>query len=150
MIESKPYTISRLMHARLTGLYYLRTFWFVLVPPFVFGVALVIFGPNKVSQVFGLVLAIWPMTVFARAYLLHRRVHEAWLEPTVLKVGEDAFLFENQGSNRTAQLKFTSIRKVVRMFGYQLLQTLKYGFVAVPDDALPPGTNLESFLRKSV
>ena len=149
MIQSQPYTISRLMHARLTGFYYLRTFWFVLLPPFFFGLALVIFGPNKVSQVFGLVLAVWPMTVFARAYLLHRKVHEAWLEPSVLKIGEDAFLFENQSSKRTAQLRFNAVRKVVPMLGYQLLQTLKYGFVAVPDDALPPNLKLETFLKKS-
>jgi hypothetical protein len=152
MIQSKPYTIPRVTHARLTAFYYLRTFWFILLWPFLFGIALVIFGPNQISRAFGALVAAWPLTVFARAYLLHRKVHAAWLHPTVLTVGEQAFLFESEDSPERKggrfKLNFNSVRQVIPMFDYQLLQTRRFGFVAIPNDALPEGTDLGRVVKE--
>jgi hypothetical protein len=136
--------------ARVTALYYLRTFWFILIGPFLFGVALLIFGPNRAAQIFGLIMAIWPMTVFARALLLTRKQAKVWEKPTVMTVGEDAFLFESnvEPLNRM-KLDFKSMRRVYPLLGYYILQTHKLGFVAVPVSALEPKAleNL-SFLPK--
>lgn len=152
MIQSKPFTIPRITHARLTAFYYLRTFWFVLIWPFLFGIAIVVFGPNQTYRAFGAFLVAWPLTVFARAYFLHRKVHIAWLHPTVMTVADGAFLFASEGSpdreGGRFKLRFASVRRVIPMFDYQLLQTRRFGFVAIPNSALPDGTDLGLILKE--
>lgn len=150
MIQSQPYTIPRFVLSRIAGLYYLRTFWFILAGPFLFGLALLFFGPNQIARVFGLLLVIWPTSIFARAFLLVKKTSKAWAKPTIMTVADDAFLFESlseEGGGKY-RLKFDVVRKVIPLMGYQLLQTRRYGYVAVPVSALPAGTFLGDYLKK--
>jgi len=139
MIQSQPYTIPHTVLSRISALYYLRTFWPILAGPVLFGIALMVLGPNRISQFFGIVLVIWPMTVFTRALLLTRKTAKVWAKPTVMTVGEEAFLFESQNEPVSRmKLDFNSMRKVFPMLGYYILQTRKLGFVPVPISALEP------------
>lgn len=141
MIQSQPYTIPRSVLARLTALYYLRTFWFVLIGPFLFGLVLTIVGPNQMSKFFGAILVIWPLTVFARSILLTSKNAKVWAKPTVMTVAEDAFLFESQTEPISRfKLRFESVRRVMPLMGYLLIQTRKFGYVPVPEAAAPKGS----------
>ncbi len=137
MIQSSPYTISRTALARLTAFYYLRTFWFVLIGPLLFGIGLTFLGPNQTSRAFGAILVAWPLTVFARSILLTRKSAIVWSKPTTLALGEDAFLFESQTDPiKRYKLRFESVRRVVPMMGFHLLQTRRFAFIPVPEDAI--------------
>lgn len=141
MIQSKPYTIPRTVLSRITALYYLRTFWFLLIGPFLFGLVLMLIGPNEISRFFGVVLVVWPLTVFARSLLLTRKNAKVWAKPTVMMVAEDAFLFESQTEPVSRyKLRFESVRKIVPMMGYILIQTKRFGYVPIPEDSLPEGS----------
>ena len=86
MIQSKPYTIPRTVLSRITALYYLRTFWFVLIGPFLFGIALLFLAPNQTARYFGFFLAVWPMTIFTRALLLTGKAAKIWSKSTVMSL----------------------------------------------------------------
>jgi hypothetical protein len=138
VIKSEPYSIPRIVLARLTALYYLRTFWFVLLGPFLFGIVLLFVGPNQTARIFGLILAIWPMTVFSRALLLTGKAAKLWGKPTTVTLAEDGYYFESQGEPVSRlKLRFESIRRVIPLGRYLLFQTRRFGFVPIPDDALP-------------
>jgi hypothetical protein len=140
VIKSKPYSIPRTVLARLSAIYYVRTFWFVLLGPFLFGVALMFLGPNQTARVFGLIVAIWPITIFTRAFLLTGKSAKAWIKPTTLTIGDDAFYFESETEPVSRlKLRFESVRRVVALGGYRLLQTRLFGFVPVPEEVLPAG-----------
>ena len=145
MIQSQPYSVPRPVLARLTALYYLRTFWFILIGPFVLGVILMSVGPNSISRFFGAILAIWPATVFMRAFLLVGKNAKVWSKKTVMTVSGDAFLFESESSK--LRLRFEGVRKVFPLAGYQILQTRTFGFVPVPTAALPENTDLSQVIR---
>ena len=150
MIQTQPYFIPRTVLSRLAALYYLRTFWFVLVGPFLFGIVLLFVGPNQIARVFGVILAIWPATVFTRSLLLTGKVARVWSKPTVMTVDKDAFLFESQTEPVSRQkLRFESVRKVVSIAGYDLIQTRRFGFVPVPREALPDGVDLAEAYRSA-
>ncbi len=137
MIQSQPYTIPRTVLARLTAFYYLRTFWFLLIGPFLFGLVLMFLGPNEVSRFFGVVLVVWPLTVFARSLLLTYRNAKVWARPTVMTVAEDAFLFESQTEPVSRfKLRFESVRRIVPLMGYYLLQTRRFAYIPVPEEAI--------------
>lgn len=139
MIQSKPYTIPHTVLSRIAALYYLRTFWFVLIGPVLFGIALLTFGPNRMSQFFGMILIFWPMTVFTRALLFTRKTAKVWAKPTVMTVADGAFLFESTGEPVSRmKLDFSSMRRVFPLLGYYILQTRRLGFVPVPISALEP------------
>jgi len=89
------------------------------------------------------------MTIFARAFLLHKKVHKAWEEATVMTVREDGFYFVSTGRKEGKyRLPFDRVRSIVHLADYQLIQTLNFGFVAVPNYALPDGTNLAQFIPR--
>ncbi len=137
-MQSKPYTVSRNVLSRLTAFYYLRTFWFILIGPFLFGIGLILLGPNQMSRFFGFILAAWPMTVFARALLLTGKAARAWAKPTVMTIAKDAFLFESETEPVSRfQLKFEGVRSVVPLLGFYLIQTRRFAFVPVPVAAAP-------------
>lgn len=138
MIQSQPYTIPRTVLARITALYYLRTFWFVLIGPFLFGLVLMLVGPNQMARFFGMILVIWPLTVFVRSLLLTGKNAKVWAKPTVMTVAEDAFLFESQTEPISRfKLRFESVRRVMPLMGYLLIQTRKFGYVPIPESAIP-------------
>lgn len=141
MIQSQPYTIPRTVLARITALYYLRTFWFVLIGPFLFGLVLMFIGPNQLARFFGVVLVIWPLTAFARSLLLTGKNARVWAKPTVMTVADNAFLFESQTEPISRfKLRFESVRKVMPLMGYLLIQTRRFGYVPVPESAVPKGS----------
>jgi hypothetical protein len=149
MIQSQPYAIPRTVLSRLAALYYLRTFWMVLLVPPIFGIALLFVGPNQTARFFGLILAIWPATVFVRSLLLTGKSAKVWASKTVMTVDKDAFLFESQTEPVSRlKLRFESVRRVVHLAGYELLQTRHFGFVPVPTAALPDGFDLTQALSK--
>jgi hypothetical protein len=148
MIQSKPYTIPRTVLSRITALYYLRTFWFVLIGPFLFGIILLFVAPNQTYRYFGFFLAVWPMTIFTRALLLTGKAAKIWSKSTVMTVDKDAFLFESQTEPVSRfKLRFESVRKVVPLVGFQLLQTRRFGFVPIPEGALQEGVELAKVLE---
>lgn len=141
MIQSKPYSIPRTVLARITAIYYLRTFWFVLLGPFLFGVILLFVGPNQAARIFGLILAIWPITIFSRALLLTGKSAKLWAKPTTVSIGDDAFYFESETEPVSRfKLRFEGVRKVMTLGVFRLLQTRRFGFVPIPDGVLPEGS----------
>lgn len=137
MIETKPYSFTRSELSRLTALYYLRTFWFVFIGPFLFGIILMIFGPNQTTRVFGLVFAGWPGTVFVRSLLLTKKNAQAWVHPTVMSVREDGLYFESQTEPiQRVKVRFESIRRTIPILGYLLFQTRRFGFIPLKESAL--------------
>jgi hypothetical protein len=139
VIQSKPYSIPRTVLARIAAIYYLRTFWFILLGPFLFGVALLFVGPNQTARVFGLILAAWPITIFTRALLLVGKSAKVWAKPTTVSIGDDGFYFESQTEPISRlKLRFEGVRKVLTLGAYRLLQTRQFGFVPIPDEVLPP------------
>lgn len=144
--HSQPYTIPRPILSRLAGIYYLRTFWPILVGPTVFGIALLIFGPNQMLRLFGVFLAAWPGTVFVRALILVGKPAKAWAKPTVMSFDHDALYFESQTEPVSRlKLKRTSIRRVFRLAGYYIVQFRKFEFVPVPILALEEGSSRTQF-----
>jgi len=136
MTQTKPYTIPRTILSRIAAFYYLRTFWPILIGPMLFGIALMIFGPNQMARFFGVILAIWPGTTFVRALLLVGKPAQAWAKPTVMSFDEDALYFESQTTPPSRlRLKRTVVRQLVPLVGFYLVQFRKFEFVPVPMDA---------------
>lgn len=143
MVQTRPYTIPRSVLSRLTALYYLRTFWPILILPFLFGVAVFIFGPNKEFRVFGLVLMIWPFTAFIRGLLLTGKAAKAWSQPTVMSFDDEAFYFQSPLS--ALSLKRSVVRRLVRLFGFYLLQFRRFEFVPIPEGVFASDEDRERF-----
>ena len=150
MIRTKPYRIARIELSRLSALYYLKTLWFLLIGPFLFGLVLLVFGPNQTFRVFGLVLAAWPGTIFVRSLLITRKNAAVWSQPTVAWIEDETVYFESQEEPvHRFKLAFAGIRNVVRIAGYILLQTRRFGFVPIPVSAFSEPGQVE-FLTKQI
>jgi len=146
MTSTKPYTIPRPVLSRLAALYYLRTFWPILLGPVLFGLAVAILGPNRMIRFLGAVLAIWPATAFARALLLVGKPAQAWGKPTVMSFDEEALYFESQTEPVSRlRLKRTVVRRLVKLAGFYLVQFRKFEFVPVPMGAFEEPEDREAF-----
>jgi hypothetical protein len=149
MIRTKPYRIARIELSRISALYYLKTLWFILIGPFLFGLVLLLFGPNQTFRVFGLILAMWPGTIFVRSLIVTRRNAEVWSKPTVAWIEDGTVYFESEEEPvRRFKIAFQNIRNVVRIAGYLLLQTRKFGFVPIPISALGDPDQVELITKQ--
>lgn len=148
MIQTKPYTIPRPILSRIAALYYLRTFWPILLLPVLFGLSLAIFGPNRMFRFFGAVLAIWPATAFARSLLLVGKPAQAWAKPTTMSFDDEALYFESQTEPPSRlRLKRTVVRKLIKLAGFYLVQFRKFEFVPVPMGIFETPEEREEFER---
>lgn len=133
MIQSQPYSIPRSILSRITAIYYLRTFWFILIGPFLFGLTLLFVAPNPTIRFFGVILAVWPATVFTRSFLLVGKNAKVWANPTVATIRDDGVYFVAEGTAPTRlRLTFQGLRNAFPLAGYFILQTRRFGFVPIP------------------
>ncbi len=148
MIQTKPYSIPRSILSRVTALYYLRTFWPILLGPAIFGIALMALGPNQMARYFGLILVIWPFTAFGRSLLLTGKPARAWAKQTVMSFDDEALYFESKTEPPSRlRLKRTIVRRVISLAGFYLIQFRRFEFVPVPMGVFESDEDRKAFLE---
>jgi hypothetical protein len=120
------------MLARLAAEEYVRSFWwFVIIPP-LFGMV-AMFSGNRVIYAIGLFGLFWPFTIPARAVLTGWKAGGFFSQPVTVRIEGEMLLFFGAG-DRGMKLHLASVRKVVDRNGYVLFVFGIGQFAAIPSE----------------
>ena len=134
LLESKEFTVHRVVVARITAEEYARQFWWFIAPGPMFGIVLLLFMRDPLFQAIGALGCVWPLTIPFRAYFISARLAKALSQPTKMKMEEEGITFLSP--YKSFYLPYKSLRSVTERHGHVILNTKRYTTMLMPIAAL--------------
>lgn len=117
LIRSEPFTLPRVVVARLAAEVYVRKLWFLLVPWVIIGGLMMTLSTDSRMKAIGMLLAFWPFTIPARAYFVTRRASSAFAKPIWVSIDGDYVLFHKEDGTGF-KLSIPRISSVMELHGF--------------------------------
>jgi hypothetical protein len=133
-LESKEFTVHRVVVARITAEEYARQFWWFIAPGPMFGIVLLLFMRDPLFQAIGALGCVWPLTIPFRAYFISARLANALSMTTKMKLVEDGITFLSP--LKSFYIPYKSLRNVTERHGYIILNTKRFTTMLMPKSAL--------------
>lgn len=135
LLRSERYLISRTELAKLAAEEYIRKYWFIIIPIPLTGLLLLVTSTG-LTQAFGLMALMWPITIPARSVLGSSKPAKLFTQGVVLSADEDALYFAGD-NGKGFKLDLGSVGDLEVRGAYLLIRMRRLAFVPVPISALP-------------
>jgi hypothetical protein len=140
--SEQPFQIPRYILARLAAEIYVRSFWwFIIIPP-VFGV-ICLFSGSQLLYGVGMLGVLWPITIPARAAFISAAAGKFFSKPVRVVLSANTLYFYGSES-RGMKLSLANVRKIEERHGYILLIYGIGQFAAIPTEISIPLDELVS------
>lgn len=133
-LETLPFSIPRILFARLSAELYFRRFWWLLVPWVALGCTLVLLSPDPLLKAFGAIVAAWPLSIPARSFFITRKAAQVYAQPTKVRV-EGSWLYFVPKEGPGFKLAVARISRIQEAHGYLALWLGFTRFALIGPDA---------------
>ena len=144
-IETRPFTIPRLLFSRLCAEIYVRQFWWLLLPWILLGGALVMLASEPALKALGAVIAAWPLSIPARALFLTKRAAQFYRDSVRARI-EGGWLYFIPASGTGFKISTERISAIRDLHGYLAISIGMMRFAIVGSSAFQTEEERSSFV----
>lgn len=143
-VKTKPFTIPRVLFARLSAEVYVRRFWFLLVPWPLLAIGMI--AMNRDPRVFAMaiVVGLWPTTIPLRAYFFTSKASRLFQSPVWVSI-EDGCIYFHGKSGQGMKVSTDRVSAVVELHGYLALVIGYMRLAFVPMEAFESKNDVMAF-----
>ena len=144
LLKSEPFTIHRVIVARMAAEAYVRLFWWFILPGPLFGIIILLLFREPYIQAVGALGCVWPMTIPFRAYLISAKASRSMysMETRLVATEESLVLLTPYKSFGAS---YSKLRNAYVRHGMVVINTRRYAVLLVPVSAL--NNNPAPFLK---
>jgi hypothetical protein len=146
-VETNTYKITRTQLAYWTAFEYIRRFWpgFIAFP--ITGIVMFVTMDVQVVKGLGMLMTLWPLSIFARAILISGRAAKRVLNPTKMVFEGDHAYFIVEPHELNYRIHKDSVRDVKSRVEYVVIELWRYKLVFVPYFAFKSPEDVQEFRR---
>jgi hypothetical protein len=146
-IETNEYRISRTQIVYWSAFEYARRFWPAFIAFPISGLIIFFTMNNQSLKALGILMALWPLTIFARAIIITRKAAKRLTHPTrMVCEGEHVYFIVNP-VEMNYRVHHDSIRDVKARIEYVVIEMWKYRLLYVPYASFKSPEDVQEFRR---